>query len=771
MKAKRKPKRTSSIEGKAKAHEFSDSDIDFDTDQEGDLNPEADEPLKQRSIHLSRQVKEHPDDIAGWLELIAHQDVLLKAGESLDREVTKGEIHSFAEIKISMYESALAQVKRPEDEERLLLGLMLEGAKVWSSSKLDSRWSDVAKKHEADVLRKPNEPDVMDETKSIPAFEQDGLRLAVSSDLLFAGRNWFSFLSGWPCTAKSLDGPVDLSWVANCLRQLVISVGLKDLAEYSLAVDVANEPGNVKKRAKALIKKDPSNLALYNAYALAEVGTSNLEVGRQVVSSATSLVSGQAKSQAHERLLQAAARLLYHHASRGPFRRAYLRDQLAHCIDLFPSNTIFLTLFAWASTTFGIDDPVRDILRKVTLTDANDCIGSRMFAIRYELLKGNVHSTQAAFERALDTPVCRSNPEFWRCYIKFSYARKQFRHKAKEVFFRGLRHCPWSKDLALEAYTTLINVMDEFELRSVFNTMTSKGLRIHVDLEEFVTKHERRPFFCDQTTLTKPYRHPIFTIPTVSTELTGTNTIMAVRAQFENSNEVGVFATLTNSYALTALGASENFYSVFEAELQDVIPICRTTIAGTRIIGRLTAGNRKGLLVPTSTTDQELQHLRNSLPDEIRIQRIEERLSALGNVIVCNDHIALIHPDLERETEEIIADVLGVEVFRQTIADNVLVGSYMSLSNQGGLVHPKTSIQDQDELSSLLQVPLVAGSVNRGSNVVGAGMVVNDWMAVTGLDTTATELSVIESVFRLGEGLGPSNVNTNLKDTMVESFY
>lgn len=244
---------------------------------------------------------------------------------------------------------------------------------------------------------------------------------------------------------------------------------------------------------------------------------------------------------------------------------------------------------------------------------------------------------------------------------------------------------------------------------------------------------------------------------------------MAVRAQFESSNDIGVFTKLTNSYCLVGIGGSENFYSVVEGELMDVIPVIHVSVAGCRIIGRMTVGNRHGLLVPIGTTDQELQHLRNALPEKVKIQRVEERLSALGNVIACNDYVALIHPDLDKETEELLADVLGVEVFRQTVAGNVLVGSYAALSNRGGLVHPKTSIQDQDELSSLLQVPIVAGTVNRGSEVVGAGLSVNDWCAFCGLDTTSTEISVMESIFKLGDQQ-PSDIATQMRNSLIDSM-
>ncbi|CAG9331743.1 unnamed protein product [Blepharisma stoltei] len=243
---------------------------------------------------------------------------------------------------------------------------------------------------------------------------------------------------------------------------------------------------------------------------------------------------------------------------------------------------------------------------------------------------------------------------------------------------------------------------------------------------------------------------------------------MATRTQFENSNEIGVFTKLTNAYCLVADNGPDNFYSVFESELYNHIPVIRTSIAGTRIIGRITCGNSNGLLVPNIISDKELQALKDSLPEKVKIKKIEDRLSALGNVIACNDYVALIHPDLDKETEEVIENTLEVEVFRTMVAGNVLSGSYCVLTNLGGLVHPLVKIEELDELSALLQVPLCAGTINRGSDVIAAGLVVNDWCAFCGVDTTSTEISVIENIFRLNEakgGNGGSGLRFDLMDT------
>lgn len=138
-----------SIEGKAKPTTGGALSFDSDSDESGsgDELPPLDQsnPLKWRSIQLSRHVKDHPEDTAAWIELAEHQDDLLRAGETLDHQVLDSEAHSYAEIKVSMLEKALAHASDPHLRLQALIYLMREGMKVWNTKTATNRWSEVLK--------------------------------------------------------------------------------------------------------------------------------------------------------------------------------------------------------------------------------------------------------------------------------------------------------------------------------------------------------------------------------------------------------------------------------------------------------------------------------------------------------------------------------------------------------------------------------------------------------------------------------------------------
>lgn len=137
-----------SIEGKAKVREGSDSASESDS---GNENAEQNyiTPAKRSAIGLTQTVKERPADVAAWLELVSLQDVLFKENEDNDHVRTRDETKALADIKVSMFEKALPHATSPEARERLLVGLMREGSRVWKPDKLARRWVEVTE-HNAD---------------------------------------------------------------------------------------------------------------------------------------------------------------------------------------------------------------------------------------------------------------------------------------------------------------------------------------------------------------------------------------------------------------------------------------------------------------------------------------------------------------------------------------------------------------------------------------------------------------------------------------------
>jgi hypothetical protein len=99
---------------------------------------------------------------------------------------------------------------------------------------------------------------------------------------------------------------------------------------------------------------------------------------------------------------------------------------------------------------------------------------------------------RTAFEAALASDACGrgGSVELWVRYIRFCCARKgEFRggRVAKEVFYRAVAACSWAKEVYMEAFgEELVEEFGVAELRGVFQMMVGKGVRVHVDLEEFL---------------------------------------------------------------------------------------------------------------------------------------------------------------------------------------------------------------------------------------------------------------------------------------------
>jgi hypothetical protein len=225
---------------------------------------------------------------------------------------------------------------------------------------------------------------------------------------------------------------------------------------------------------------------------------------------ASTQLPAEHKSFTHELLHQSRSRLLHHHVHTGHhgYKPAQIRSFLQESIILFPHNTIFLSLFAWNESRFRIDDRVRDVLRHVIDPKPTRVpsvpVTSHLFAVSTELHRpvysgSTQHSVRAVFERALsgdaenDNAANRSSLSLWKLYILFELSRGNAA-RAKELFYRAMRACPWSKDILLlpVQHPHLREGFDFWELRKIYNVLTDKELRVHVEIGEEVFDEAER---------------------------------------------------------------------------------------------------------------------------------------------------------------------------------------------------------------------------------------------------------------------------------------
>lgn len=192
----------------------------------------------------------------------------------------------------------------------------------------------------------------------------------------------------------------------------------------------------------------------------------------------------------HEYVHQAFAKLLHYHVTHiSRFTPSMIRSFLAESIIQFPQNTIFLGLYAWIESRSRIDDRVRSIMRDVVLTkhsnrrsEDEESVISHCFAIYSEINRGltlgsNMSCIRSTFERAVTSTCGAHCAGLWKLYFSFENSLGDLQ-MAKSVFYRGVRACPWAKELYLPAFQCLEMVMDGKDFSGLYATMLEKELRI-----------------------------------------------------------------------------------------------------------------------------------------------------------------------------------------------------------------------------------------------------------------------------------------------------
>ena len=148
---------------------------------------------------------------------------------------------------------------------------------------------------------------------------------------------------------------------------------------------------------------------------------------------------------------------------------------------------------------------------------------------------------------------------------------------------------------------------------------------------------------------------------------------------------IGIFTSVNDKFIFIPNGFAQTKAENLANYLQTEYII--TSVANTRLLGVLMVLNNHGILLPRTSSPEEIANLRKHTG--LNVKMLDTKHNALGNLICVNDKGGIVSPLMEKEFIKEIEDVLDIEVIQKRVAGFDQVGAVMESNNLGGVVHPE----------------------------------------------------------------------------------
>ncbi|MEM0000744.1 MAG: translation initiation factor IF-6 [Desulfurococcaceae archaeon] len=223
------------------------------------------------------------------------------------------------------------------------------------------------------------------------------------------------------------------------------------------------------------------------------------------------------------------------------------------------------------------------------------------------------------------------------------------------------------------------------------------------------------------------------------------------RMSFFGNPNIGVYAYANDKLLVLPPGLGKDDIEEMTSVLEVVVVEAR--IAGTILNGVFVAGNSNAVLLPHIVFEEELEGIRKAIAEsglDLEVAVLESKYTALGNILLCNNHGCIVSPLIEEQEIKRVADILGVEVFKARLVNMDVPGSVAAISDHGGVIHPDASEDDLRIVKEIAKVSVEYATVNGGVPFVRSGLIANNKGVVIGGNTTGPEMLRIKAGFEGG---------------------
>jgi len=206
---------------------------------------------------------------------------------------------------------------------------------------------------------------------------------------------------------------------------------------------------------------------------------------------------------------------------------------------------------------------------------------------------------------------------------------------------------------------------------------------------------------------------------------------------------IGIFTSVNDKFVFVPNGFAKTKAEHLAHYLQT--EYLMTPVANTRLLGILMVLNNHGILLPKTSSPEEIANLRKRT--DLNVKTLDTKHNALGNLICVNDKGGVISPIIEKEYIKEIEDTLDIEVIQKRIAGFHQVGAVMKANNLGGIIHPGVDEEDIKDFSNILGVNIEPTTINGGIPFVSSGILANSHAVVVGNLTNGPEIMMLTRAF------------------------